>query len=125
MRLRLRTEGDYWITAVGDGFTHGIELLDISGAALFLSVSEASLRRWTNGGILPCLRIGRRRERRFRRADLLAFMEQPTAAQRPGDGKGDSMRTPSLQDEPVAAIHGNHLCGIYGSDAGRLGLAVP
>jgi transcriptional repressor of dcmA and dcmR len=28
-------------------------------------------------------------------------------------------------DEPVAAIHGNHLCGIYGTDAGRLKLAVP
>ena len=27
--------------------------------------------------------------------------------------------------EPVAAIHGNHLCGIYGTDAGRLDLAVP
>ena len=25
----------------------------------------------------------------------------------------------------MATIHGNHLCGIYGSDAGRLDLAVP
>ena len=33
-----------------------------------------------------------------------------------------------LQDlaaEAVAEIHGNHLCGIYGTDAGRLELAVP
>jgi hypothetical protein len=30
-----------------------------------------------------------------------------------------------LSAEPVAAIHGNHLCGIYGTDAGRLDLAVP
>ena len=84
------------------------ELLDISEAARFLNVSEGSLRRWTNAGILQCLRVGRRRERRFRRSDLLAFMEQPAAMER-----------------PVAAIQGNHLCGIYGSDAGRLELVVP
>ena len=84
------------------------ELLDISEAARFLNVSEGSLRRWTNAGILQCLRVGRRRERRFRRSDLLAFMEQPAAMER-----------------PIAAIQGNHLCGIYGSDAGRLELVVP
>jgi transcriptional repressor of dcmA and dcmR len=84
------------------------DLLDISEAARFLKVSEGSLRRWTNSAILPCLRVGRRRERRFRRSDLLAFMEQPPP-----------------MDRSVAAIHGNHLCGIYGSDAGRLELVVP
>jgi excisionase family DNA binding protein len=125
MRLRLRSQGDYWITALGGGSTDAIELLDISGAAQFLSVSEASLRRWTNGGILPCLRIGRRRERRFRRADLLAFMEESAGAQRAASGKEGTMKRQGPQDEAVAAINGNHLCGIYGSDAGRLDLAVP
>jgi len=43
------------------------ELLDIGQAAAFLNVSEASLRRWTNSGRLVCLRVGQRRERRFRR----------------------------------------------------------
>jgi excisionase family DNA binding protein len=58
------------------------ELLDIEQAAKFLNVSETSLRRGTNAGRLACLRVGRRRERRFRRADLLAFMEdEPAAAQ--------------------------------------------
>ena len=114
------------MNAVEDGgATDAIELLDISEAAQFLNVSETSLRRWTNDGLLPCLRIGRRRERRFRRADLLAFMEQPTAAPRSGNLEGGPMRTKSAHDESVAAIHGNHLCGIYGSDAGRLDLAVP
>jgi excisionase family DNA binding protein len=125
VRLRLQPQRDYWVNATGGGSTDAIELLDISEAAQFLNVSETSLRRWTNEGILPCLRIGRRRERRFRRADLLAFMEQPTTAQRPWNEKGDAMKTQSVQDEPVAAINGNHLCGIYGSDAGRLELAVP
>ena len=101
------------------------ELLDISEAAKFLNVSETSLRRWTNAGVLPCLRIGLRRERRFRRADLLAFMEQPAAAQRLSDGHEHSTRKPDWKDEPIAAVHGNHLCGIYGSNAGRLDLTVP
>jgi excisionase family DNA binding protein len=102
-----------------------VELLDISEAARFLNVSETSLRRWTNAGALDCLRIGLRRERRFRRADLLSFMEQPAAAQLPSDAKGGSMKVQDSRDEPLATIHGNHLCGIYGSDAGRLDLVVP
>ncbi|OLC08841.1 MAG: hypothetical protein AUH41_07175 [Gemmatimonadetes bacterium 13_1_40CM_66_11] len=50
------------------------DLLDIKEAAAFLRVSETSLRRWTNAGRLRCFRIGGRRERRFRRADLEAFL---------------------------------------------------
>jgi transcriptional repressor of dcmA and dcmR len=125
MRPDSRSQSDYWANASGGGTADAIDLLDISEAAQLLSVSETSLRRWTNDGLLPCLRIGGRRERRFRRADLLAFMEQPGAAQGSGNGEGGSMQTKTLDDEPVAAIRGNHLCGIYGSDAGRLDLAVP
>ncbi|MEA2706864.1 MAG: hypothetical protein QOH22_1652 [Gemmatimonadaceae bacterium] len=123
--MSLRPPSDYWVNASGGGSADAIDLLDISEAAQLLSVSETSLRRWTNDGLLPCLRIGRRRERRFRRADLLAFMEQPDTTQRTGDEKGGAMKTQKMDDEPIAAIHGNHLCGIYGSDAGRLDLAVP
>jgi transcriptional repressor of dcmA and dcmR len=71
------------------------ELLDIAQAAALLQVSEASLRRWTNRGQLSCLRIGGRRERRFRRADLIAFME----------------------GHPSALA--GHVCGLYTSDSGR------
>ncbi|HMJ58731.1 MAG TPA: MEDS domain-containing protein [Gemmatimonadales bacterium] len=70
-------------------------LLDIAEAAALLRVSEASLRRWTNRGLLPCLRIGGRRERRFRRADLMAFVEGQSA-------------TPT-----------GHICGLYTSDRAR------
>src|SRR3989442_10562052 len=59
------------------------ELLDIKQAAQFLGVSETSLRRWTNAGLLACLRVGRRRERRFRRADLLDFLEKGEAGSPP------------------------------------------
>jgi transcriptional repressor of dcmA and dcmR len=75
--------------------TSDAELLDIAQAAALLQVSEASLRRWTNRGLLPCLRIGGRRERRFRRADLMAFVE------------GQS------------ATSAGHVCGLYTSDLAR------
>jgi excisionase family DNA binding protein len=84
-------------------------LLDIEQAARFLNVSETSLRRWTNDGRLACLRVGRRRERRFRRVDLLAFLEREPA----GTGRGAG----SLTD-------GVHLCGLYSSDEGQVRQAL-
>ena len=79
---------------------HHPELLDIAEAAAFLHVSRMSLRRWTNAGRLPCFRVGGRRERRFRRADLLAFLERSGA--------------------PSGAKRGpEHLCGLYTSGAAR------
>ena len=78
---------------------HEPELLDIAQAAVFLHVSQMSLRRWTNSGRLPCFRVGGRRERRFRRADLLAFLERT--------------------GEPAPAPHAGHLCGLYTSGAAR------
>ena len=72
------------------------ELLDIAQAAALLRVSEASLRRWSNSGRLPCRRIGGRRERRFRRADLMALLE------------GD-----------VGETRASHVCAFYESNPGR------
>jgi transcriptional repressor of dcmA and dcmR len=98
------------------------DLLDIGEAAQFLNVSETSLRRWTNSGELPCLRVGRRRERRFRRADLVAFLDD-----QPGQP-----RTPHLQPvadstrplhELIPLTPGSHLCAFYDSELGRVGLA--
>jgi excisionase family DNA binding protein len=91
------------------------ELLDIAQAAAFLNVSETSLRRWTNSGQLRCLRVGRRRERRFRREDLLAFLE---------DQPGDVAAKASLPFAPLTVTLGTHLCGLYSSDLGRVRLAV-
>jgi excisionase family DNA binding protein len=100
------------------------DLLDIGEAAQFLNVSETSLRRWTNAGVLQCLRIGRRRERRFRRQDLLAFMEHqpsrlPSTDSHPA---GDSTVRPL--DDSITLTHGGHLCALFGSELGRATLAV-
>ena len=45
-------------------------LLTIAEAATLLNVSKITIRRWTNDGKLPCLRVGPRKERRFRESDL-------------------------------------------------------
>jgi transcriptional repressor of dcmA and dcmR len=76
------------------------ELLDIAHAAAFLGVSQTSLRRWTNSGRLSCFRVGGRRERRFRRADLLAFLERSGETTRSSHAPG-------------------HLCSLYTADAAR------
>jgi excisionase family DNA binding protein len=91
------------------------QLLKIKQAAELLNVSEISLRRWTNDGRLACVRVGGRRERRFRRQDLLDFLENldPRAAD-------DAVLVGGV---PVGL--GAHLCGLYDSDLGRLRLAVP
>src|SRR5690348_13108007 len=54
-------------------------LLNTNEAARFLRVSEASIRRWSDSGLLPVVRVGRRRERRFSESDLLAFLDRVPA----------------------------------------------
>ena len=81
-------------------------LLDIKQAAQFLQVSETSLRRWTNTGRLTCLRMGGKRERRFRLSDLMAFMENQPA------------------DVASQLVPGTHLCGFYSTNEGRAKLAA-
>jgi excisionase family DNA binding protein len=100
------------------------DLLDIKQAAEFLRVSETSLRRWTNAGRLACLRVGRKRERRFRRADLLAFMEaQPaTTTSAPRQSMPPAVEHTVIDGTAVAL--GSHLCGLYATDLGVVRLAV-
>lgn len=100
------------------------ELMDIEKAAKFLKVSETSLRRWTNSGRLACLRVGPRRERRFRRADLLAFMEEQPVAAGPGvrDSKGVEEALTTIDVIPLRP--GSHLCGLYGSNQGHRKQAI-
>lgn len=101
------------------------DLLNIKQAARLLSVSEISLRRWTDSGKLACLRVGPKRERRFRRADLFAFVEnQPAApAPRPAAAAGD--QAPGISLNGVHIALGDHLCSLYSNDLGRLKLSVP
>ena len=102
------------------------ELLDIGAAARLLHVSETSLRRWTNSGRLPCLRIGRRRERRFRRGDLLAFLEnQPSDIAPSVNSDGRTAKKSDRFEQQATFTLGSHLCAFYSTDLGRLSLFVP
>jgi excisionase family DNA binding protein len=99
------------------------DLLDIGEAAQFLNVSETSLRRWTNSGALPCLRVGRRRERRFRRADLLGFLDDQPGQPRRQYVQPAADSTRSLH-ELIPLTPGSHLCAFYDSEPGRVTLAL-
>ncbi|ADJ22530.1 MEDS domain-containing protein [Ancylobacter dichloromethanicus] len=104
------------------------ELLDIKQAASLLNVSEASLRRWTDSGKLPCYRVGDQRARRFRREDLVAFVSvsQETASPAQGADRPDSVKNAAkTQVAGMDIAYHDHICAIYGRPAGRLKLSVP
>jgi transcriptional repressor of dcmA and dcmR len=106
------------------GAEPGGELLNIKQAAAMLNVSEVSLRRWTNAGLLSCVRIGARRERRFRHADLEAYLVREGAAPVPPAGSA-APRDEGIVLEGMPIPTGSHLCSVYRSGQGRLKLAVP
>src|SRR5256885_13489364 len=89
-------------------------LVNTKQAAELLNVSEISVRRWTNEGRLACRRVGGRRERRFRRQDLLDFLENLDRR------VGDAVLVGGVPVSP-----GGHLCGLYDSGLGRVRLAPP
>ena len=91
-------------------------LLNTPEAARFLRVSEASIRRWSDSGLLPGFRVGRRRERRFNESDLLAFVHRTSSSQGPADG---------VNIGGVAVPIPTHLATLFSTDAGGLRLTVP
>ena len=101
------------------------ELLSIKEAAAFLKVSEASLRRWTNTGKLNCSRLGLKRERRFRRDDLRAFLDtRSSSADSSGNSPIQAQQT-RVHLEGVAIEYASHICTLYDNDFGRLKWSVP
>lgn len=101
------------------------QLLNLKQAARLLNVSEVSLRRWTNAGRLPCLRVGPKRERRFRREDLLASLEHEGASSAVIETEPRPPTVSQILLEGIAIDYGSHLCSLYESDLGRVKLAVP
>jgi excisionase family DNA binding protein len=97
-------------------------LLTTREAATFLKVSEASIRRWTDSGLLPARRVGRRRARRLREEDLRSFMEAG-----PGQGTATAETSPpsTIVIQDVVVSLGDHLAAFYTSDAGRLRIGLP
>jgi len=63
-------------------------LMTLDEAAAYLGVAKISLRRWTRDGQLRCVRVGKRRDRRFRRADLDAYIRANSLPNPKVTGKG-------------------------------------
>ena len=100
-------------------------LLNIKQAAKILNVSEISLRRWSNSGKLPCLRVGVRRERRFRAVDLFTYLEQGNSTDNKVEIGHQCGRVAQILLQGISIDYGSHLCSFYDTDAGRLKLALP
>jgi len=96
----------------------GEELLNTAEAARFLRVSQASIRRWSDAGLLPSRRVGRRRERRFAESDLVQFLNR---SDKPSAPSG----SPSINVGGLAIPVPGHLATFYATDAGRMRLTVP
>jgi len=94
------------------------DLLNTAEAARFLRVSQASIRRWSDSGLLTSHRVGRRRERRFAQSDLVAFLDR---GEKPPAGKSDAAINVGGLPIPVPG----HLATFYSSDDARLRLTVP
>jgi excisionase family DNA binding protein len=95
-------------------------LLSTQEAAERLGVSEASVRRWSDRGLLPVRRTGKRGERRFRPEDVDRAAGQFQAARRPGPGRAPQVVLGGKTvDVPI------HLAAFYDSDAGRVRMTAP
>jgi len=88
-------------------------------AAERLGVSEASVRRWSDQGVIPVQRVGKRRERRFKPEHLDSA---PRAARgepaRPAPAKPQVVLGGHAYDVPL------HLAAFYDSDPGRVRLTA-
>jgi len=96
-------------------------LLNTREAAQFLRVSQASIRRWSDSGLLPAQRVGRRRERRFEQSELVRFLGQPSGDSRPPAAAQISNVNVGGASVPLRT----HLAPFYGTDLGGLRLPVP
>ena len=53
------------------------ELLTLEEASTYLKCHPNTLRQWDKKGILPAIRIGERRARRYKKEDLEKFVQSP------------------------------------------------
>ncbi len=58
-------------------------LLTITEVAAFLRVAESTIRKWDREKILKAIRIGERRDRRYRKSDVLAMLREENDADQP------------------------------------------
>ena len=52
------------------------ELITLNEACAILKIHPNTLRQWDKKGILPAIRIGERKVRRYRKEDILKFINK-------------------------------------------------
>jgi excisionase family DNA binding protein len=92
-----------------------------SSAASYLGVSEASVRRWADAGLLSVQRVGPRRARRFAEEDLRRLK---ASARMAGFASSGGVKPPAAARSGQFGAH-DHLATFYDSDVGRLRLSLP
>jgi excisionase family DNA binding protein len=97
-------------------------LLSTKDAARLLGVSEASVRRWSDDGLIQVQRLGPRQERRFKESDVLAYRE---GGRRLAGGVVDASEAASLLVAGLPVTLGTHLASFYETDRGREAISVP
>lgn len=98
------------------------EWLNTTRAAELLGLSEASVRRLGDRGLLPVRRVGRRRERRFQAGQVERF-KRTMGATRPPASVAAARAQVLLGGVPMDPY--THLAVLYDSDAGRFRVTVP
>lgn len=53
------------------------KLLTLGEASAYLNCHRNTLRQWDYKGVLPALRIGIRKDRRYKKEDLEKFIQSP------------------------------------------------
>src|SRR5258706_7344772 len=99
------------------------ERYSTEAAARFLKVSEASVRRWSDAGLLRSQRIGRRGTRRFAESDLRAFAEAGRGGHAPRGGGRKRRGTVEVR-HPAVPIH-RHPPTFFATDARPLPVSLP
>ena len=94
-------------------------LLTTAEAARVLRVSQASVRRWSDSGLLRARRVGRRGERRFSENDLVVFLNGGSEA-RSAPGQAGAVNVGGVSLTIPA-----HVATFFSSDAGGLRLTAP
>jgi excisionase family DNA binding protein len=90
------------------------KLLNVRQAAELLNVSQMTVRRWTNAGLLACFRIGKKRERRFYPSDIQRFIEGKTTSPRTEEkAPGTPARHVALGFGGLDVPDGTHMAHLY------------
>ncbi len=71
-------------------FDPGFKLLTHGEAAALLRIHVNTLRRWSDAGLIPTLRIGPRGDRRYLEADLRSYLDSGALGRKPNRPGSDA-----------------------------------